>query len=600
MSATDYDVAIVGAGFAGALMAKRLAEHGCRVLVLEAGNPTGQSWDNYQSNVQYFHENLAKTPNSPYLPNAYAPSPSVLSLARIAPDEPDTAGYMVQNGPLPFSSNYQRERSGTSLHWLGMAFRMVPADFEMKSRYGVGVDWAIPYDEMNADYEAAEFELGVAAEVEDQTFHGIKFRDDYVFPMHRIPPSYQDQWFSQLNGSKVTLDGAELDIEFKALAHARNGMPNKAYNNGEGYVPVGAPGARGVGQRCEGNASCTPICPIQAKWNAGKTWASAAQEFIDIRTQAVVTQVLLSDNKKSVVGLEVTAYDPSTMPAVGGPEVVTANIYVLAAHSIETAKLLLASDVANSSDQVGRNLMDHPYLLTWGMAPENIGAFRGPSLTSGLPGLRDGSFRTERAAWRTDLSNWGWTFAAFSPGSDVESKVRQAGMYGTQLRDSLADELPRQTRFGFLIEQLPDPNNRVTIDKRYKDALGAPRPVINYDVSAYSRRGMVAARQFTRQIYDSLKIDEYTSYGPGDSGYMTYGHETLSFHGAGHLVGTHRLGDNPATSVTDTNMRSWDHENLYVVGCGSMPTIGTSNPSLTMAALAYRATRAMLDDLGLG
>ena len=50
--------------------------------------------------------------------------------------------------------------------------------------------------------------------------------------------------------------------------------------------------------------------------------------------------------------------------------------------------------------------------------------------------------------------------------------------------------------------------------------------------------------------------------------------------------------------VVDTDMRAWDHRNLYVVGCGSMPTIGTSNPTLTMTALTYRAARRILKDLG--
>ena len=109
---------------------------------------------------------------------------------------------------------------------------------------------------------------------------------------------------------------------------------------------------------------------------------------------------------------------------------------------------------------------------------------------------------------------------------------------------------------------------------------------------------MVAAREFTRQVYDRLEIEEFTAYHPGDPGYMTHRHESLSFHGAGHIVGTHRLGADPTTSVTDTDLRSWDHENLFLVGCGSMPTIGTSNPSLTMAALVYRASRAILNDLG--
>ena len=397
----------------------------------------------------------------------------------------------------------------------------------------------------------------------------------------------------------MALDGDDIEIEFKPLAHSRNSIPNKAYRGGAGYTPVGAPGRPGVGERCEGNASCTPICPVQAKWNAGKTWASAPQDLIEIRTQSVVTNVNLSPDRTRVTGLQVTPYDAAKAPfAKGTPDVVTADVYVVAAHAIETAKLLLMSDAANSSDQVGRNLMDHPYLLTWGLAPDNLGSYRGPGLTSGIPALRDGAFRSKRAAWRTDLTNWGWTYAAFSPGTDVEHRVHDEHMYGAALRASLADELPRQTRFGFLIEQLPDPNNRVTIDRLYVDQLGVPRPVIDYDVAAYSREGMVAARQFTQQVYDRCGIEEFTTYGAHDSGYMTHRHQSLSFHGAGHIVGTHRLGDDPTTSVTDTDLRSWDHENLFLVGCGSMPTIGTSNPSLTMAALVYRASRAILDDLG--
>jgi choline dehydrogenase-like flavoprotein len=58
------------------------------------------------------------------------------------------------------------------------------------------------------------------------------------------------------------------------------------------------------------------------------------------------------------------------------------------------------------------------------------------------------------------------------------------------------------------------------------------------------------------------------------------------------------MGDDAATSVVDPQQRSWDHENLYVVGAGSMPTIATSNPTLTLAALAFRSAAAVLEDLG--
>jgi choline dehydrogenase-like flavoprotein len=67
--------------------------------------------------------------------------------------------------------------------------------------------------------------------------------------------------------------------------------------------------------------------------------------------------------------------------------------------------------------------------------------------------------------------------------------------------------------------------------------------------------------------------------------------------GAGHLCGTHRMGRDPSTSVVDSEQRSWDHRNLFVTGAGSMPTIGTSNPTLTLAALSCRTAAAILEDL---
>lgn len=57
------------------------------------------------------------------------------------------------------------------------------------------------------------------------------------------------------------------------------------------------------------------------------------------------------------------------------------------------------------------------------------------------------------------------------------------------------------------------------------------------------------------------------------------------------------MGSDPSTSVVDADQRSWDHQNLYLVGGGSMPTVGTSNVTLTIAALCLRSTRAMLAQL---
>lgn len=167
----------------------------------------------------------------------------------------------------------------------------------------------------------------------------------------------------------------------------------------------------------------------------------------------------------------------------------TGNVYVLATNAIENAKLAFASNPCPTSGQLGRNLMDHPYVLTWGLAPRPVGPFRGPGSTSSIASLRDGSFRNEAAATRLELANWGWNFAANSPYSDVARLVEEEQLHGPALRAKLRRDIRRQVRIGIMPEQLPSSGNRVSIDPAWLDALGEPRPVIDYTVDDYSRAG---------------------------------------------------------------------------------------------------------------
>jgi choline dehydrogenase-like flavoprotein len=601
----DYDVVIVGAGPVGAILAGELSRPdargrpGASVLVLEAGVATGRTWQEYQGNVEQYRAAGFKVPNSPYYSPPDVPSPNVLDIRKLTPGSvPDDTGYFVQDGPMPFGSDYLRAQGGTMLHWLGTCLRMVPADFEMDSRYGHGVDWPLSYEDLSPFYDRAELELGVAANVEDQAYLGIEFSDRYVYPMFRIPPSYLDQCIAtKVDGESVTLDGVEYELLVSSTPQARNSMPNPNYRGGEGYQPVGAVGAPHEGLRCEGNSSCIPICPVQAKYNPLKSWAAIPPTAkVEVKTQCVVSKLIRAGKAGPISGLEYIAYTDGPPPEP--PERVTARVYILAGGAIENAKLLLASGARNKNELIGRNLMDHPYVLAWALMPYNVGAFRGPSSTSGIEILRDGPFRHERAAFRMEINNWGWDFAAFSPYSDVQSAVG-SGLFGSDLRRELADKISRQFHVGFLFEQLPSPKNRVYVDKNYLDPLGIPRPRIEYHVDEYTRAGMAAARQLWTQLFAYLGAPDSTDYWPGDPGYLTYKGQPYSYHGAGHSVGTHAMGLDAERSVVDPDQRCWEHENLYLVGCGSMPTIATSNPSLTMAALAFRTAGAIRKDLGL-
>lgn len=110
-------------------------------------------------------------------------------------------------------------------------------------------------------------------------------------------------------------------------------------------------------------------------------------------------------------------------------------------------------------------------------------------------------------------------------------------------------------------------------------------------------RGAAYARQFAKIVFSRMGAVDYTQYSPSNYGYVVHEGKGYEIRGGNHLCGTHIMGTNQNNSVVNSNQRSWDHENLYLVGGGSMPSIGTANVSLTIAALCYRSARDMLKQL---
>jgi len=116
-------------------------------------------------------------------------------------------------------------------------------------------------------------------------------------------------------------------------------------------------------------------------------------------------------------------------------------------------------------------------------------------------------------------------------------------------------------------------------------------------VSDYTREAFPVAVNITNQVFARMGIQNFTQFDPTNPDYLIYNGNGYVFYGAGHLVGTHRMGFSASDSVVNRDQRAWDHDNLYLVGCGNMPTIGTSNPTLTMSALAFAAAENILRDL---
>lgn len=597
-----YDVAIVGSGVAGSIIANELAQQGFHVLVLEAGPGDDLTIRGYEDYLTRFYSATSKDNNAPYPVNPNAGMPRSPEVNTLRPGQADDSSYLVQNGPFPLDSTYARTLGGTTMHWEGKALRMLPEDFESQTRYGRGRDWPITYRDLAPYYRTAERELGVSADVEDQSYLGVAFEPGYVYPMHRLPASYLDQMVAKrVDGTEVSLHGDTFTLSLRTTPQARNSVPNADYDGGKGYQPIGAVSTHQVelGERCQGNNNCVPLCPVQAKYHAGKTLSKAlASETgrVDLITQAVASKVHADPATGRITHIEYKAYRDLDSGAYTTHEV-RARIFVIAANAVETPRLMLASGLPGSSGLMGRNLMDHAYLLTWGLLPEVAGTMRGTNCTSGIEDLRGGAFRASQAAFRVDVHNDGWGWAGGSVDAEVERLVDNDNLFGKALRRGTVSRISRQLLFAFMVELLPDASNRITVDPRYQDRLGNPRPILSFNIADYTMEGIAYARRLSRQLFQRLGVEDHSEYHPSDVGYVTHHAEGYVIRGGNHWAGTHVMGTSAENSVVDVHQRSWDHENLYLAGAGSMPSIGTANTTLTLAALSFRSAEHIIGAL---
>jgi glucose dehydrogenase len=618
-SCTICDVAIVGSGFAGSLIANELSKKGIKIAILEAGPGVQPNINDYMTR---FYSANAKVPESPYPPHlADDPAtvrvgrPTALTLSQSNWQDPNVAYLDQSPDPTrktrPFKSTYERLAGGTS-HWMGLTPRLVPNDFRMSMYRKDFPDWPISYDTVSPWYEKAEAELGVSADVDEQRFAGITFATpNYTYPMPRIPPSLFDQRvgaaLAQLTEAETKFLGTAAPVtglKVRSLPAARNSQP---YRNR---------------RACAGNTSCIPICPIQAKYDATITLNEATNNGAQLIDHAVASEILVENG--SISGINYIKYDEKSGSKADC--VIKAKIYVIAANGIETPRLLLmsrnqiASGIANSSGMVGRNLMDHPQYLTWGLLPDPVFPYRGPLVTSAIGDLCDGAFRSQRAAFRISLGNEAWSATVGGTGGDPQMTTLDfinglnfsglnkkdftqladnSALFGADLTRTMGNLISRQFRIAFAVEQSPDPNNRVTLSS-VKDALNLPRPRISYDISDYTKQGIVTAFRTKELIFSKLGATDFTKVAEGDPGRFD---ETidgnvvqLTYGGAGHITGTYRMGQDPKTSVVDSSQRSHDHPNLYLVGSGTFPTVGTANPTLTLSALALRTADSIAKD----
>ena len=566
MSDYNADVVIVGGGIAGCIMGWKLASAGASVIILEAGGKVDRN-----KSIMAYQSDPTRNNDTPYPQSKDAPFPSM--------DNPND--YYVQMGPDNFQSNYIKALGGTTWHWLGTSLRFVPNDFRMKSEYGVMVDWPISYNDLEPYYGQAENTLPVSGNSE----YDLGAPRSTPYQMSEIPMTYSDKIVAKAFENLTLPDDETKKLEVRDTPQGRNSVE---FDN----RPA-----------CCGSNNCIPMCPVGAKYDGSMHAQKAEEAGARILTYSTATFIQTGEEGK-VTGIKFKTPD--------GEKVATGKIFILAAHAIETPKLMLMSrdekypnGVGNSSDMVGRNLMDHNCVLSYGLAKDPLYPYRAPLSTAGVENVKDGPFRKNRAAFRIEIGNDGWSWPVGYPDVLSTWMLKRSGrtykknspvgqeentsagekpdfLYGEKLRNDIKQNVEREIRFAFLVEQPPDPNNRIVPDFEKLDSFGLPRPKIYYKIDDYTKAGINVAVETQKKMLDALGATQQHHSWP---------------YGAGHIVGTTCMGSDPKTSVVDAELRCHDHKNMFILGSNTFPTVTASNPTLTIVAATLRCVEAVQKQL---
>ncbi|GBR47420.1 sorbitol dehydrogenase large subunit [Neokomagataea tanensis NBRC 106556] len=253
----------------------------------------------------------------------------------------------------------------------------------------------------------------------------------------------------------------------------------------------------------------------------------------------------------------------------------TARVFVAACNGIETPRLMLLAanernpnGLANSSDQVGRNMMDHSGVHATFLANEPLWFGRGPAQSSCIVGARTGDFRSKYSANKMILNN----ISRVGPATE---QAIELGLVGQELDDEIRRRAACGVDLSISLEPLPDPNNRLTLSSSRTDPLGLACPDIYYDVGDYVRHGTGAVKEQVAQIAGLLGGTELKI--------------TTDYNANNHIMGGCIMGDSPKNSVVDQWCRAHDHTNLWLPGGAAMCSASVVNTTLSMAALGLRA-----------
>ena len=422
-------------------------------------------------------------------------------------------------------------------------FRLRKEDFGvLHHEGGISPAWPVPYEDFEPYYTAAE---------ELYQVHGQRGEDPTEPPSSKPYP-------------------------FAPVAHEPRIQRLADDLRSAGYHPFHAPTALLLDETNRAKSHCLKCdtcdgypCLVHAKADAEVIAVRPALEYpnVTLITNAEVTQL-----KTSPSGREVTEV---VVRHQGATESYQGSIVVVSAGAANSARILLLSandkhpnGLANGSDQVGRNYMFHNSQAVVALSLE-------PNLTQFQKTVSLNDFYFKDEGFDFPLGNIQMIGKSKGPMFRGDAPFFAPGFTLDEMAKHAVD-------FWLTTEDLPDPNNRVTLDVNKKIVL------------SYTTNNKVATKRLYDRLKSMLNCMRMHQHLIPNSVYMG---KEIPIAGVGHQAGTCRFGIDPATSVLDTNCKAHELDNLYVVDTSFFCSIGAVNPSLTAIANALRVGDHLLERL---
>ena len=557
----DFDAIVVGSGISGGWVAKELCERGLKVCVLERSrelDPNEDYSDHLDPwNLKHFDRIKPDEAKADYSvqSTSYAFKESNKHLFIKDSDQP----YEVSD-----KTNFKWRRGnrvgGRSLLWGRASFRLAPHDFEANKLDGHGVDWPVRYNDIAPWYDHVE------------KFVGIAGNQDGLAQLpggeHYLPP-FDLTCAEQALKTEMAKTFPDRDLIIARVANLRRLTDEQK--------------ALGRGQ-CQARNKCFHGCSYGAYFSSNSATLPAAKRTgnLTLIANSIVTQVNYSANTKRVSGVNVINSETKAT------ERYTAKLVFLNASTIGSAMLLLNSTsgsfptgLANRSDQVGRNFMDH------------VG---GVWVEARVPGHKDKYVYGRRPtnAYIPRFRNFPEQQESYSRGFayQVYSGRSGAGAWHAGIGKDFKErnQTPGDWRivldaFG---EILPHQENRVTLNKAKLDKWGQPIASVDAPMRENEIALMKAAQT---DAVDILTKAGFKDINPG----KTPSDDGTSLGRRTHEMGTVRMGRDPKTSVLNGWNQAHDIPNLFVTDGAFMTSSAVQNPSLTYMAFSARAANHAAD-----